>query len=98
VLISYPIYRLEHRLVHELSSSDVAVSHRVIDGVESGGSHNAARWHLGAYPPRRAPRSDAFNCATLEAAVALNHHALAGIITLMSIIGAGIRVGRGRVM
>lgn len=37
-------------------------------------------------------------CATLETAVALNHHALAGIITLVSIIGAGIRVGRGRVM
>jgi hypothetical protein len=37
-------------------------------------------------------------CGTLETAVALNHHALAGIITLISIIGAGIRVGRRRVM
>jgi hypothetical protein len=42
--------------------------------------------------------SDAFACATLGTAVALNHHAVTGIITLMSIIGAGIRVGRGRVM
>lgn len=38
------------------------------------------------------------SCATLEPAVTLNHHATAGIIRPIGIIGAGIRVGRGRVM
>jgi hypothetical protein len=41
------------------------------------------------------PGSD---CATLEPAVALDHHAVAGIIMPIAIIGAGIRAGRGRVM
>jgi len=36
--------------------------------------------------------------ATLETAVALNHHPVAGIITPIGTIDAGIRVGRGRVM
>jgi HEPN domain-containing protein len=48
------------------------------------------------HPLSRAARSN--DCARLKTAVALKHHALAGIITLISIIGAGIRVGRGRVI